>query len=141
LWPWLAAQANLRGGGTPLSSREYREVFRRFVRADRHRKGATGILTFREMATAALAGARGADTISNWIKADFPDIYAAIRSGELSAMRAAESLLRNATGTAPIDLAIEAVEKAGACARELASPADRCRVATALRALADELEA
>jgi hypothetical protein len=73
---WLAAQANLEHG-KPLKSREYREVFRAFIHARKHRNEDKSFKSYREIA-AEIGGARGHTTIRNWMQADFPSVFRAM---------------------------------------------------------------
>jgi hypothetical protein len=73
---WLAAQANLEHG-LPLKPKQYREVFRAYVKARRHRNENGSFKSYREIATE-LGGARGHTTIRNWMEQDFPGLFRAM---------------------------------------------------------------
>lgn len=74
---WLAARANLTHG-LPLKSKEYREVFRAYIRARNHRRNDKSFKSYREIA-AEIGGARGYTTIRNWMQKDFPSVFRAMR--------------------------------------------------------------
>jgi hypothetical protein len=63
---WLAAQANLEHG-LPLKPKQYREVFRAYIKARRHRNENGSFKSYRDIATE-LGGARGHTTIRNWME-------------------------------------------------------------------------
>jgi hypothetical protein len=73
---WLAAQANLEHG-LPLKPKQYREVFRAYIKARRHRNENGSFKSYRDIATE-LGGARGHTTIRNWMEKDFPGVYRAM---------------------------------------------------------------
>lgn len=74
---WKAAEANI-SHGLPLSSKEVREAFRRFIRAEQHvegryRSGKMKLMSYRKIG-AKIGKSYG--TIRNWMREDFPKIYA-----------------------------------------------------------------
>lgn len=73
---WEAAKANL-GHGVPLKPREYRTVFRAFIRAKKHHKEKKRYMSYREMA-AALGVGVGHTTLRNWTMKDFPRLAHAL---------------------------------------------------------------
>jgi hypothetical protein len=73
---WKAAEANM-SHGLPLSSKEVREAFRRFIRAKQHvkgnkRNGKPDLMSYREIG-AKIGKSYG--TIRVWMKQDYPKIY------------------------------------------------------------------
>lgn len=73
---WLAAKANTTHG-RPLKSKEYREVFKAYIKAKQHRMANGDFKSYREVATE-LGGTRGHTTIMYWMKRDFPSIARAM---------------------------------------------------------------
>lgn len=67
---WEAAQANM-AHGVPLKSREYREVFRAFVKAGKHRLPRGAFMSYRDISP--FIG-KGHTTIRNWMMEDFASI-------------------------------------------------------------------
>jgi hypothetical protein len=65
---WLAASANLEHG-KPLKTREIKEVFRAFVKANKHRKSSGQLLSYRDIG-AVIGVSYG--TIRNWMIKHFP---------------------------------------------------------------------
>ena len=80
---WIGAEANLTHG-RPLKSKEYREVFRAYIRAGKHRKGRR-FKGYREIAED-LRGMHPHATIWQWMRRDFPQI--AGRMGRADEFRA-----------------------------------------------------
>ena len=76
----LAAQANLLHG-VPLSSRDHREVFRRYVQAGANAKEDGSLKSYREI-RADLMAIRHPTTLMNWMKTDFPEIAAEMAKRE-----------------------------------------------------------
>ena len=78
----VAATAN-DTHGLPLKKSEYREVFRRFIKAGKHRSQEKRRVykSYREMAKE--IGGIPHTTIRNWMKSDFPKVYAAIGKGRV----------------------------------------------------------
>lgn len=70
---WMAAQANLTHG-LPLKSGEIREVFRKYIKARKHRNKDGSLQSYREIAQD-LGGLRAYTTIRNWMERDFPRIF------------------------------------------------------------------
>ncbi|WP_156823369.1 hypothetical protein [Woodsholea maritima] len=60
-----------------LSAKERREVFRAYVKAKRHRKGKSGLKSYREIAKE-LPGLKKS-TLNDWMRQDFPSVAAAMR--------------------------------------------------------------
>jgi hypothetical protein len=77
---WEAAKANL-GHGVPLKNRDYRNVFRAFIKAKQHHLGRGVFMSYREMAAAVGVG-KGHTTLRNWTREDFPKLYTALGGGE-----------------------------------------------------------
>lgn len=73
---WLAAKANTEHG-LPLKSKQYREVFRAYIHARKHRHADNSFKSYREIA-AEIGGARGYTTIRNWMEKDFPSVFRAM---------------------------------------------------------------
>lgn len=73
---WMAAQANTRHG-LPLTSKEHREVFRRYIRTKQHMKGKRR-KSYREMQDDLR---KPFTTLRNWMAQDFPGIYRAMGGG------------------------------------------------------------
>lgn len=76
---WEAAKAN-SCHGLPLKPKQFREVFRAYVAAGQHRQG-TGFKSYRVIA-AELGGLRSYTTIRNWMRSDFPAVFARMRDDE-----------------------------------------------------------
>lgn len=83
---WISAQSNLTHG-EPLKSKEHREVFRAYVRADqcwhRNKQGKQRLKSSREIA-ADLHGLRSHTTIVAWMRQDFPKLWKQM-GGEIAA--------------------------------------------------------
>ena len=73
---WMAAQANTRHG-LPLTNKEHREVFRRYIRTRQHMKGKRR-KSYREMQDDLR---KPFTTLRNWMAEDFPSIYRAMGGG------------------------------------------------------------
>jgi len=69
---WLAAEANIRHG-LSLKSKEYRQVFRAFIRSGQHRLKGRRLMAYRDIAKRL---GKCFSTIRNWMKADFPEEFA-----------------------------------------------------------------
>ena len=84
---WLAAKGNL-GNGLPLTNKESREAFRRFIRARCHEKAdpnaKPGVVRQRRRANLMTLGEIGLElgksqsTIHRWMETDFPRIHRAL---------------------------------------------------------------
>jgi hypothetical protein len=83
---WQAAIANM-GHGVPLRAAEYREVFRAFIKAGKHKLGRGKVMSYREMATEV---GKGHTTVREWMRRDFPGLYRSI-GGHDNGNRGAES--------------------------------------------------
>lgn len=70
---WLAVEANMRHG-VPISRREKRVIFRRFVDAGRNRKEDGSLMSSRELNQHLHLGSH--QTMLAWMQADFPTLYA-----------------------------------------------------------------
>ncbi|MCW5684263.1 MAG: ParB/RepB/Spo0J family partition protein [Pseudolabrys sp.] len=77
---WLAAAANM-AHGLPLSRSAGREIFRAYVRAGRYRNPKGRPKSSREIA-ADLQGTRSHQTIINWMRQDFPEVFQEMRGEE-----------------------------------------------------------
>jgi hypothetical protein len=75
---WLAASANL-SHGLPLKQSELREVFRAYIKAERHIRPKGNLKSYREIA-ADLGKPHG--TIYNWMRKDFPRVAAKLSGYE-----------------------------------------------------------
>ncbi|BAL96171.1 ParB N-terminal domain-containing protein [Rubrivivax gelatinosus] len=67
---WQAASANL-AHGVPLKTREYRGVFRAFIRAGKHKKTGRELMSYREIGAAL---GIGHTTIRQWMLRDFREL-------------------------------------------------------------------
>ncbi|MFG1313347.1 ParB/RepB/Spo0J family partition protein [Xanthobacter autotrophicus] len=76
---WAAARANLTHG-LPLKPREIRSVFRAYVGSSHHRDGVR-FKSYRDIA-ADLAHHVQHTTVRNWMRQDFPAVFAAMGGGE-----------------------------------------------------------
>jgi len=74
---WKAASANLKHG-LPLKPRELRKVFRAYISAKQHRRRGRGLKSYRAMA-ADLGNVVSYNTVRNWIRSDYPAIFAQLR--------------------------------------------------------------
>lgn len=70
---WAAAAANL-SNGQPLSKRELRTVFSQYIATKQHHKGRQKVKSLREVAQD-IPGTTHC-TIRNWMKKDYPEMYA-----------------------------------------------------------------
>jgi hypothetical protein len=82
---WKAAEANM-SHGLPLSSKEVREAFRRFIRAKQHvlagnRIGKPKLMSYRDIG--AKIG-KPQTTIRNWMAKDFPKLFAQMGGHEFA---------------------------------------------------------
>lgn len=77
---WIAASANLKHG-LPLKSTELREVFRKYIRARKHRNPDGALRSYREIASD-LGGIKTHTTVRNWMRKDFPRIFAEYATDE-----------------------------------------------------------
>ncbi|HEV2173067.1 MAG TPA: hypothetical protein VGR71_05845 [Nitrospira sp.] len=103
---WLAAKANLTHGW-PLKAKEYREVFRVYIRARNHRRKDKSFKSYREIA-AEIGGARGHTTIRNWMRKDFPSVFRAMQGYDEPPVDREDGKL------GVVDVAVEALKKARA---------------------------
>jgi hypothetical protein len=137
---WEAARANL-GHGVPLRTRDYRNVFRAFIRAKQHHKARGKYMSYREMA-AALGVGVGHTTLRNWTQREFPSLARAL-AGEQEG---------NAGGCPPtvsgMTLEEEHVQEARKALEQLVShsahmgcPVERWKLLQGLQATAVALEA
>jgi hypothetical protein len=77
---WKAAEANM-SHGLSLGNKEIREAFRRFIKAKQHVLGRDGrgkqrLMSYRDMSKH--IHGKQHTTIRNWMKQDFPNVYAQI---------------------------------------------------------------
>ena len=133
---WEAARANM-AHGVALKASEYREVFRAFVKAAKHRDGAGKLLSYREMSP--MVG-KGHTTIRTWMQKDFPSVFAAMGGDEHGNNQAEFPPLE--ARTLADEQCTEAVKAAEAARLAMAgmSPQQRYRVAEGLRAALREAE-
>lgn len=75
---WVAAEANM-GHGVPLKPGEYREVFRAFIKAGKHRKARGEVMSYREIGAHIL---KPQTTIRNWMQRDFKALFRRMAAGE-----------------------------------------------------------
>ena len=68
---WEAAKANSQHG-LPLKTKEYRKVFRAFIESGQHKCGKK-VMPYREIASHI---GKTYSTIRNWMRADYPKLYA-----------------------------------------------------------------
>lgn len=133
---WEAARANM-GHGVPLKGREYREVFRAFIKAGKHRDSARQFLSYREMAP--IVG-KAHTTLRNWMQKDFPSVFAAMGGDEHGNHMGQPGTLE--PRTLADELCHEAVKAAEAARLAMAglSPQQRYRVAEGFKAALQEAE-
>ena len=119
---WLAAKANLTHG-LPLKTKERRAVFRAYVKASQHRYGGDrgGLKSYREMA-GDLGGAHYT-TLRNWMRSDFPSVFAAMSDDTGAALGGLP--LPEPRGRVFAREASEALDKALAALPGVTEPEDR----------------
>jgi len=133
---WEAARANM-SHGVPLKASEYREVFRAFVKAGKHRDGSGQLLSYRDMAP--IVG-KAHTTLRNWMQKDFPSVFAAMGGDEHGNHQAQPDTLEPRTlADEQCDEAVKAAEMARLAMAGL-SPQQRYRVAEGFRAALREAE-
>lgn len=76
---WAAASANL-AHGLPLKNSELRQVFRQYIATGQHRQGRGRVKSLRDILKD-IPGVRSHSTISKWLLADYPDLYARSYAG------------------------------------------------------------
>jgi hypothetical protein len=136
---WEAAKANL-GHGVPLKTREYRNVFRAFIRAKQHHKGRGRFLSYREMA-AALGVGVGHTTLRNWTLTDFPSLARALGGEQEGNQAATQPQVEGLTLEEEHILeAHKALEQLSKHATSFGSPTERWKLLAGLRATAAALE-
>lgn len=136
---WEAAKANL-GHGVPLKARDYRNVFRAFIKAKQHHKGRGQFLSYREMAAALGVGVIHT-TVRNWTLKDFPRLAKALggeQEGNHAAGPAAGAGLT--LEEEHILEAHKALEQLSKHATSFGSPTERWKLLAGLRATAAALE-
>ena len=105
---WIAARANLTHG-LPLKRSEMREVFRKYIKARKHRNKDGSLRSYREIASD-LGGSRSYTTIRNWMAKDFPKIFKEYADDDGPVP---EGGLRDEdTGPGPKELAIASINQA-----------------------------
>ncbi len=72
---WLGSRENIKNG-LPLKSKDKRATFRTYVRAAMHRKG-RAVKSLREIAADLTFCTH--QTVSNWMRKDFPSVYRAMQ--------------------------------------------------------------
>jgi len=77
---WEAVKAN-QTHGRPMASRDYREMFRRYILAKNHLSDEGKPKSYRDMATD-LGNIKAHTTIRNWVQQDFPELYNALKADE-----------------------------------------------------------
>lgn len=132
---WLAFQANA-AHGKPLKSKEYREGFRRYVRARHHRKGKGRYRSYREIASA-LGGSVHHTTIRNWMKRDFPKISARMGGDEHGNDNAGPRRIDPQEAYA--EAARHHLEQANATSKAIADPEARGEIIRQAKALIEDL--
>ena len=76
---WIAARGNLQHG-LPLTRKDEKEAFRRFIRANQHKTTKGRLKSYRDIAHD-FGGSRSHTTIRNWIESLYPAIYRAMGGG------------------------------------------------------------
>lgn len=137
---WEAAKANL-GHGVPLKTRDYRNVFRAFIRAKQHHKGRGRFMSYREMAAALGVGVVHT-TLHNWTQKDFPSLAKALGGGQEGNQASGPPPLVGLTlEEEHIREAHKALEQLSKHATSFGSPSERWKLLAGLRATAAALEA
>lgn len=135
---WESATANM-GHGVPLRAGDYRNVFRAFIKARKHRKGRGQgqMMTYREVAAAI---GKPHTTIRNWMEQDFPSTYRAMGGHDHGNHRAGPAQHEVRTlGDEHCEQAVQAAQSALAGLASM-SAEQRHRVAEQMRAVVAEAE-
>jgi hypothetical protein len=129
---WLAAKANTEHG-LPLKAKQYRQVFRAFVRAKKHRREDGTFKSYRQIA-ADIGGARGHTTIRNWMKKDFPSVARAMGGHD----EPFDPSQDDRTGISLAEVTIAALKEARAAMPAVTDPYDRGGIVELLEVMLKE---
>lgn len=77
---WEAVKAN-QTHGRPMATKDYREMFRRYILAKDHLNEERNPKSYREMASD-LGHIKAHTTIRNWVEQDFPKLFNALKSDD-----------------------------------------------------------
>jgi hypothetical protein len=117
---WIAAKDNLRHG-LPLTRKDKREVFRRFIRAGMHRRASGRYLTYDEIVDA-LGGIAVKGSVHGWMKKMYPSIARAMGGyDELKGTRGP----RDSAPPTPGQSVCEHLAQALTCVRGVSDPGQR----------------
>ena len=134
---WISAQANLTHG-LPLKTSEFRVVFRKYIRARKHINTDGSYRSYREIALD-LGGMKAYTTIRNWMRKDFPKIFAKY-SGE-DEPRPIGGLRDPEDGPSPMEAARQSINAMLAAYGTLTCPVDRSEVLSLLQEAKEQMEA